>query len=189
MMKEQLVIDLAGTVDGQVLATVRERLGLRTGGRLSDDWDADFGHRDLGAEPNRIWLDLYRDDDTHWTVDLAYEAEPLPAEEQERLRQQVLELAAEVGLEVTGQFPAPASDRLAAARERLATWQTEHTMRPGPPVTAADLEGYRTRTHDEFVIFSTPGRSNMSYLVSDDVVYAFAPSMETFETALANARA
>ncbi len=195
-MKDQLVISLQGEFDGQKLITFRERLGLTDRGRLSDDWDAEFGHRDLGREPNQIWLDLYRQSNTSWSVDLSYQVEPLPTEEMERLRRQILDAAAEVGLQVEEQDPPPSSadgelsdERLAAARERLAAWQTAHTMRPGPPTTAADLEGYNTKTRDEFIVFSTPGRSNLNYLVSDQTVYAYAPSMETIETALENARA
>ena len=196
MMKQQLVIFLAGEFDSQKLEIVRERLGLSKSGRLSDDWDANFGHRDLAKEPNRIWLDLYRDDDTSWNVTLTYEVEPLPANQVEQLRQQILDTAAAVGVRVDRQVPPLSSadgelsdERLAAARERLAAWQTAHTMRPGPPTTAADLEGYNTKTRDEFIVFSTPGRSNLNYLVSDQTVYAYAPSMETIETALENARA
>jgi hypothetical protein len=195
MMKQQLVIFLAGEFDSQKLEIVRERLGLTKSGRLSDDWDANFGHRDLAKEPNRIWLDLYRDDDTSWNVTLTYEVDPLPADQVETLRRQILDAAAAVGVRVERQVPPPSADgelsaeRLTAARERLAAWQTAHTMRPGPPTTAADLEGYNTKTRDEFIVFSTPGRSNLNYLVSDQTVYPYAPSMETIEIALENARA
>lgn len=109
MMKLQLSIYLEGEFDGHMLEVFRHRLGLRKRGRLTDDWDEQFGSRTLDFPDPRgeFWLDLSRETSDSWVVELSYEVDPLPADEMERLRQQTLEAAAEVGVTVTRQVPPP----------------------------------------------------------------------------------
>lgn len=199
MMKQQLVIFMEGEFDSDKVATFRERLGMTKRGRLSDDWDANFGHRDLrSSEQGRVWLNLYRHTDSSWSADLSYEVDPLPSDEMEQLRTKILEAAGEVGTTVTRQVPPPPeaqgqpgvpAERLAAGQERLAAWRTENSSLPGRTVTPADIEKYTVKPFEEWLVFSPPGRANRAYLVSGDTVYSFAPSQESLETAVQNARA
>lgn len=81
------------------------------------------------------------------------------------------------------------ADRLAATRVLLAAWMTDQSTVAKRTIDPDDLVGYVVTPHDEWLVFSSPSRSNQSYLVSETTVYSFAPSQETFDTALANARA
>jgi len=195
-MKTQLAITLAGDVGQGRLDTLRERLGLRKRGRLSDDQDEEFGHRDLSAGgEGRRWMDLWRDSASEWTVRLAYETDPLPAAELEALRDQVVAAADALGWRVVreepsrGQTPGPEGERVAAARERLAAWMTEKSPVSGRHFAGEDLVGFSVGSRDEWLTFTPPARANRVYLVSDDTVYSFAPSRETLESAIENARA
>ncbi|MBD2900723.1 hypothetical protein amrb99_97320 [Actinomadura sp. RB99] len=50
-------------------------------------------------------LTLWRWADDDWMISLAYERDPLPLDEAEALRRNILDAAAAVGLTVTFQFP------------------------------------------------------------------------------------
>jgi hypothetical protein len=109
-MKTLLSIRMHGAFDGRMLETFRGRLGMTKHGRLDDDWDQDFGRRELRLRDDGwVKLTLWRYDDDDWVVALTYERDPLPPEEVERLRRQILEAAAEVGATVTYQST-PVSD-------------------------------------------------------------------------------
>lgn len=81
------------------------------------------------------------------------------------------------------------ADRLAAARVLLAAWMTDQSTVVKRTTEPDDLVGYGVTARDEWLVFSPPSRSNHAYLVSESTVYSFAPSRETLDTALANARA
>ncbi|MET9341778.1 hypothetical protein [Nonomuraea sp. NPDC003804] len=105
-MTLQLSISISGPL-GDHLDTFRELLALDKRGRLSDDWDQEFGSRILQSrESGWIRLDLSRYEDDKWGIRLTYERDPLPADEVEELRRQILEAAAAVGVTVTAQTPA-----------------------------------------------------------------------------------
>ncbi|MGW6278192.1 hypothetical protein [Kribbella sp. NPDC055071] len=192
MMQVQLQVDLEGDMLGDSrLELLRDRLGLRKRGRLSDDWDVIFGHRDLRpGSAERLWLDLTRDADTSWSLLVSYESEPLSAAELQDLRQQIISTASELGLRIVNDHPAETrSPDRPAARERLAAWMTEKSPITGRHFSADDLAEYTVTTRDDWLIFTPPARTNRVYLVSDDTIYSYAPSRETLETAIANAQA
>ncbi|QQG98772.1 hypothetical protein HBE99_19545 [Mycobacteroides chelonae] len=79
-------------------------MGLKPAGRLSDDWDQEFGRRELRSwEQGWVKLGLWRNEDDDWSVDLIYEKDPLPAAEAEQLRLKVLDAAAAAGMTITAQ--------------------------------------------------------------------------------------
>ncbi|WP_406474510.1 hypothetical protein [Streptomyces sp. NBC_01615] len=108
-MNDQLRIRLKGELGGQ-LSRFREQVGLNPRGRLSDDWDQEFGQRELRPkEQGQVMLKLWRYEDDDWMIALTYEQDPLPADEADGLRQNILDAATAVGLTVTAQFPAQTS--------------------------------------------------------------------------------
>lgn len=94
-----LTVRLTGFVDQEVLDRVCEELQLDAEGRLGDDWDDKFGTRWLRPESEGVsWLDLYRDTDTEWDVEVSAEP-PLPtAAEIAALREQIFAAARKVHL-------------------------------------------------------------------------------------------
>lgn len=105
-MNDQLRIRMSGHLGGQ-LSRFREQVGLSPHGRLDDDWDQEFGQRELRSkERGHVKLTLWRYADDDWMIALTYERDPLPLDEAETLRQNILDAAATVGLTVTAQSPA-----------------------------------------------------------------------------------
>ncbi|MCB9441566.1 MAG: hypothetical protein H6523_15120 [Mycolicibacterium sp.] len=103
MMHSQFRIRMKGEL-GRQLPNFRERVGLRPCGRLSDDWDEEFGRLELRSrEQGWVNLSLWRYSDDDWLVKLTYEKDPLPAAEAEQLRRRVLDAAEEAGMTVTAQ--------------------------------------------------------------------------------------
>ncbi|MGW2015315.1 hypothetical protein [Streptomyces sp. NPDC001927] len=75
-------------------------------GRLNDDWDEEFGTRELRSKAEgRVDLTLWRYADDDWMVSLTYERDPLPAEEVTELRRSILDAAARAGMTITAQSP------------------------------------------------------------------------------------
>lgn len=108
-MNDQLRIRLKGKLGGQ-LSGFREELGLNPRGRLDDDWDQEFGRRELRPrEQGLVKLTLWRYADDDWMIALTYERDPLPTDEAEELRLNILDAATAAGLTVTAQFPSPAA--------------------------------------------------------------------------------
>lgn len=69
MIHRILVIDIDGAVEQAGLDRLRAHLNLTKRGRLTDDWDAVFGHRMIkrtAAEYTNIHL--FRNDDGSWKV-------------------------------------------------------------------------------------------------------------------------
>jgi hypothetical protein len=80
-MSIALTVRFRGEMTQATLLRLREQLGLKRQGRLTDAEDAAFGYRYLQHdELNWIDLDLWRQDDTHWSFLLTYLKEP-PARE------------------------------------------------------------------------------------------------------------
>lgn len=105
-MNSQLSIRLKGTFGRGGLSEFRDRVGLTPRGRVDDDWDEEFGRRELRPEQaGRVRLSLWRYADDDWMLSLRYEDDPLPAAEVEELRRTVLDAAAGAGLTVTAQTP------------------------------------------------------------------------------------
>lgn len=101
-----LTIELTGPVDNDILGVLQRELGLEGGGRLTDDWDEEFGSRLLNEEPD-AWLTLYRGWQTPdlWTVDVATEL-PMPGDlDVQRLRNEILSAAQEVALHARQTYP------------------------------------------------------------------------------------
>ena len=86
------------------LAGFCERVGLHRRGRLSDDWDQEFGWRELRArEQGWVNLMLWRHEDDEWSVELTFETNPLPDEEAAQLRQEILDAAAAVNMTIVAE--------------------------------------------------------------------------------------
>ncbi|MFF5702944.1 hypothetical protein ACFY7H_10625 [Streptomyces sp. NPDC012794] len=103
-MHDQLQIRMKGELDADRLSSFRREVGLTPRGRLDDDWDEEFGRRELRtAEQGRVKVSLWRYAHDDWMVSLDYARDPLPAEETEALRQVILDAAARAGLTVTAQ--------------------------------------------------------------------------------------
>ncbi|WP_406251955.1 hypothetical protein OH786_00035 [Streptomyces atratus] len=82
----------------------RDQVGLTPRGRLDDDWDQEFGRRELRPrELGRVELSLWRYADDDWKVSLRYDRDPLPTEEVEELRRTILDAATRAGLTVSAQ--------------------------------------------------------------------------------------
>jgi hypothetical protein len=105
-MNRLLVVCLRGELSQSKLDHLRELLSLTRRGRLTDAEDAEFGYRYLPDEaPDRVVLQLYRDDDTSWNISLAYEGEPPPPDTVGEIRRTILEAASQLGLEVDRIWP------------------------------------------------------------------------------------
>jgi hypothetical protein len=103
VLKMQFVVTMQGDL-GSRLVEFRERLQLTKRGRLSDDWDQQFGDRIIRSRDEgliRLSLNRYADDD--WNVSLVYERDPLPDAEVTELLDQIRAAASAVGVTVTKQ--------------------------------------------------------------------------------------
>jgi hypothetical protein len=69
MMHLVLVIDIHGDVDQPSLERLRAHLDLKKQGRLSDDWDQEFGHRKIERSSGQYTsIGLFRNFDGSWKV-------------------------------------------------------------------------------------------------------------------------
>ncbi|MEW2624729.1 hypothetical protein [Streptomyces sp. NPDC048106] len=104
-MNDQLRIRMKGHLGGQ-LSRFREQVGLSQRGRLDDDWDEEFGERELRSkQEGHVKLTLWRYADDDWMIALTYERDSLPSDEAEALRRNILDAAAAAGMTVTAQSP------------------------------------------------------------------------------------
>jgi hypothetical protein len=98
-MERVLSIRLQGEMSEATLDELRQRLGLRSMGRLSDREDAEFGYRYLREDQgSTVLLGLWRRGDCDWVVHLSVENEPPPQSTVEEYRSKILEAAAALGL-------------------------------------------------------------------------------------------
>ncbi|QQG98774.1 hypothetical protein HBE99_19555 [Mycobacteroides chelonae] len=103
MMHTQFFVRMNGDLGAHLLA-FREQVELKSAGRLSDDWDEEFGWRELRPrDQGWVNLTLWRWAEDDWLLKLTYEKDPLPAEEAEQLRRKVLDAAAAAGMTITAQ--------------------------------------------------------------------------------------
>jgi hypothetical protein len=101
MMHYMLEATFTGDVDDRELDTLRAALGMAKRGRLSDDWDDEFGWRELSPrESGWIYLNLTRDLDRDgwWEVALKYENDPLPVADVDMWEQKITGAIATAGL-------------------------------------------------------------------------------------------
>jgi hypothetical protein len=69
MMHLVLVIDIHGEVDQSSLERLRTHLDLKKQGRLSDDWDQEFGYRKIERSTGQYTkIGLFRNFDGSWKV-------------------------------------------------------------------------------------------------------------------------
>ncbi|MEU1676794.1 hypothetical protein ABZ752_32865 [Streptomyces roseifaciens] len=109
-MAYQLQVRMKGDL-GERLLLLRERTGLQRRGRLTDDWDEEFGRRELRpSEAGLVTLSLWRYADDDWVMSLTYRRDPLPSEEAEELKRTILNAAAEAGMTITAVVPRTLSD-------------------------------------------------------------------------------
>lgn len=103
MMHDVLAVDIRGDVDQSGLNRLRTHLGLQKYGRLSDDWDQQFGYRKIErANGEYTRIALYRDFDGAWDV-VVTDSEPTNsyAHDISALRQQLIDAIAAAGFEAT----------------------------------------------------------------------------------------
>ncbi|OBF46958.1 hypothetical protein [Mycolicibacterium monacense] len=69
MLHDILAIDIQGDVDQAGLERLRTHLGLKKFGRLTDEWDQQFGYRKIDQPGGHYAkIVLYRDFDGSWEV-------------------------------------------------------------------------------------------------------------------------
>ncbi|MQA81820.1 MAG: hypothetical protein GEV10_25670 [Streptosporangiales bacterium] len=101
----RLRVEMRGDVDYEVLEILRSALHLEDEGRLGDDWDEEFGCRELrGEEEFEAWMTLWRHSPTEWSVSVATEV-ALDEEEIASLRDEILEAARRGGLRACQTLP------------------------------------------------------------------------------------
>jgi hypothetical protein len=103
MVKRLLELRFRGTVSQRELDLMRERLGLTRRGRLGDDWDSDFGYRDIRPThegDGRVELVLSRelDRENEWYFRIWYSQDPLTAEQTAEWERRIHDAAAAAGL-------------------------------------------------------------------------------------------
>jgi hypothetical protein len=92
MMHLTLVIDIHGDVDQSGLDRLRAHLNLKKQGRLTDDWDQEFGYRIIqSGGGQRINIGLFRQFDGSWVVDASTSAPTISSDELALLRAELIE--------------------------------------------------------------------------------------------------
>jgi hypothetical protein len=98
-----LEVSFTGNVRRSDLDKLRSALGLTARGRLTDDWDAEFGERVLSPrDSDGILLTLWRDLDRDgwWDIVLTYENNPLPDAEVDEWEREITSVIASLGFTV-----------------------------------------------------------------------------------------
>lgn len=76
------------------------------------------------------------------------------------------------------------------ACEALAGFQNEKALDDRMLTTPADYLDWDVGTYEEWLVFSSPGGyTNQLFMISDDTVYPFSLTKESWEQALESARA
>jgi hypothetical protein len=69
MLTLVLVVDIHGDIDESGLERLRDKLSLQKQGRLTDDWDQEFGHRQIDRSGGRcVHIGLFRNPDNSWKL-------------------------------------------------------------------------------------------------------------------------
>ena len=102
-MTRILVIDIDGTVDQTGLERLRTHLNLKGRGRLTDDWDQEFGYLTVEeASGQRTKIVLYRNFDESWKVSVHATGQQEPStDELSRLRAELVEGITAAGFQAT----------------------------------------------------------------------------------------
>lgn len=103
MMRDMLDVTFTGDVGETELDELRGSLGMASRGRLSDDWDAEFGRREFRPRGSGwIYLILIRDlgCEGRWEIALTFEETPLPAAEADLWEQKIIGAITGAGLTV-----------------------------------------------------------------------------------------
>jgi hypothetical protein len=98
-----LVIDIDGDVDQPGLERLRTHLNLKKQGRLTDDWDQEFGYRVIeAANGQRTDVGLWREFDESWKVSVLATSQPDPTnDELAPLRTELVEGITAAGFQAT----------------------------------------------------------------------------------------
>jgi hypothetical protein len=92
MMHLVLVIDIDGDVDQSSVERLRTHLNLKTQGRLTDDFDQEFGYRIIEATSGqRINIGIVRNSDGSWLVDASASTSDVSNDELALLRAELFE--------------------------------------------------------------------------------------------------
>jgi hypothetical protein len=101
-MTRILVIDIDGTVDQSGLERLRTHLNLKGRGRLTDDWDQEFGYRTEEASAQRTNIVLFRNFDESWKVSVHATGQQEPSnDELALLRNELVEGITAAGFQAT----------------------------------------------------------------------------------------
>lgn len=103
MMYLVLVIDIDGDVDQSGLERLRTHLKLKKQGRLTDDWDEEFGYRIIeDASGQRFNIGLFRNSDESWKISALATSQPDPdGDDLTLLRTELVEGVAAAGFQAT----------------------------------------------------------------------------------------
>jgi hypothetical protein len=103
MMHDILAIDIRGSVDQSGLDRLRDHLDLHKYGRLTDDWDEQFGYRKIERpDGNYTKIVLYRNFEGAWGLEVMdTETVNLSAEETAQLCSELIEGITAAGYEAT----------------------------------------------------------------------------------------
>ncbi|WP_433678808.1 hypothetical protein [Nocardia sp. CA-119907] len=98
--RREFSVYIAEAVDQQSLDRLRSTLGLTRSGRLTDDWDYNFGERALkGSGIETTWLTLWRADEAPWYLAVSQPEDEPPSEpELAAWRREVIEGIHKAGL-------------------------------------------------------------------------------------------
>jgi hypothetical protein len=98
------VVKISEPLDRKTLDRLRIALDLEKDGRLGDDWDYKFGHRQLrGGGDWATRMTLWRADNAPWYLKVTYPASrPPQSEELEQWRREIV-----AGIEKAGLTPIP----------------------------------------------------------------------------------
>jgi hypothetical protein len=103
MMHLVVVVDIDGDVDQPGLERLRTHLNLKGRGRLTDDWDQEFGYRTIeAADGQRTDIGLWREFDESWNVSVLANSQPDPgSDELASLRAELVEGITAAGFQAT----------------------------------------------------------------------------------------
>lgn len=101
-MQRALAVRLRGEMPQATLDQLRDRLWLRSEGRLGDTMDVVLGSRHLNEVPgHRVDLTLHRRSDPEWDFWLTYQGEMPKTELIDKLQTDIVAAAEELGFTVT----------------------------------------------------------------------------------------